>query len=302
MKPVLVIPLVLAACTTASDPPVPSGEHHHFVVDRLVLPQNNEEARNAALDINGDGMLDNQLGMVFGTLAGQNFAIQGSVDRAIATGSILMLIDLQTPDLADSDGAGFELLLGASPSPAPCASAEDPVCGRHLDGTGTFAVAAAGPSTLAGTISDGTFVGGPGPITIQLALGGTATTPIELAGTRVRVESISEDGIADAVITGAITRQTVDERMLPVFQTALAEAFARDCSAPTQPPQCGCAIGSPGAAMMDLLDGSPRDCEVSVPELRGNSVVESITSPDVEIGDREMLSFGFRVSAVRASF
>ena len=67
--------LLLAACaseTSNHDVVGPfTGESRRFVVDRIELPMNNTQAREHAGDLDGDGVRDNQLGMVISTLASQ---------------------------------------------------------------------------------------------------------------------------------------------------------------------------------------------------------------------------------------
>src|SRR5512141_324485 len=92
----------LAACGGGSDTITPEGAHYHYVVNKALVPTNNNESREYGLDLNGDGTPDNQLGMVLGTLAGMGFDIQGTIDKAIANGSIILLVDFQTKDFMNT--------------------------------------------------------------------------------------------------------------------------------------------------------------------------------------------------------
>ncbi|MEO8705103.1 MAG: hypothetical protein ABI867_33930 [Kofleriaceae bacterium] len=302
MKAVLAIPLLFAACADDADPVV-SGAHHRYVVDRITLPTINAESRELGIDLNGDATPDNQLGMVIAALTSQGFAFQPALDRAVATGSTLVLVDIQTPDLHRTEVAAIELLLGASPSPSPCATPDDPVCGHHLDGSGTFAITGDRHEPLVGSIVDDVMHAGPGDTTIQLALGGTGVATIELAHARVRVESIDEAGVARLVVGGAVTPATVAEQMIPLFQQAINEQVARDCSPAAAPPGCGCPSGTGAGAMLGLFDDSPRDCAISLEEVRDNAGTQSLTSADVFLGDNGgLVSIGVGMTAVPATF
>jgi hypothetical protein len=49
--------------------------------------------------------------------------------------------------------------------------------------------------------------------------------------------------------------------------------------------------------MLSLVDVSPRDGLISFDEVRNNSLLKSLLAPDVIVGGRRVLSFGFRVHA-----
>src|SRR5438270_13692712 len=79
-------------------PAVPMGPHYHFVIDHENVPTNNTEARQYGMDLNGDGTVDNQLGMVFGSLSSMGLNVQATTSTDVDKGSILMLADVQTLD------------------------------------------------------------------------------------------------------------------------------------------------------------------------------------------------------------
>jgi hypothetical protein len=77
-------------------------------------------------------------------------------------------------------------------------------------------------------------------------------------------------------------------------------AIARDCPLQT-PPNCGCAAASEGNTWLNLFDAND-DCMVSIAEIQGNALVQSLLAPDVMIDGQNALSLGMRVTAVRAAF
>src|SRR3954466_1752090 len=122
------LPMSLAACGGGDDTITPEGAHYHYVANKALVPTNNNESREYGIDLNGDGTVDNQLGMVLGTLAGMGFDIQGTIDKAVLEGSIILLADFQTKDFTSTAAAGVQVFLGANEQPAACNSGEMVVC------------------------------------------------------------------------------------------------------------------------------------------------------------------------------
>src|SRR6478672_5419835 len=123
----------LVACGGGDDGTTPpSGPHYGYVASEVTVPANNSQAREIGLDLNGDKTIDNQLGMVLGTLAGQGFKVKDTLDLAVADGDIVLLLDMQTPSFDSTTGAGLTIKLGDAPSVEPCtdpANPTVPTCG-----------------------------------------------------------------------------------------------------------------------------------------------------------------------------
>src|SRR5215471_2883908 len=101
------VPASLFACSGGGQPK-PEGMHYHYVVNQINVPTNNTQARAYGLDLNGDGTVDNQLGMVLGTLSSMGFDIQGNINTSVADGGIIVLVDFQTPSFDSAAGAGIQ--------------------------------------------------------------------------------------------------------------------------------------------------------------------------------------------------
>src|SRR5439155_26730252 len=110
MKATLLI--ALTGCMSTPAPAVPSGPHTAYAIDHLSIPTNNVEARTDALDLNGDHMVDNQLGMVLGTIASMGIDTQNATTTAVGVGTIALVVDLQTPSFTSARAAGFTVLFG----------------------------------------------------------------------------------------------------------------------------------------------------------------------------------------------
>lgn len=283
------------------DAPAPPPNAHRYVIDRELMPTNNQQARMYGLDLNNDGQVDNQLGMVIGTLSAMGFDVQATIDHTIDTGASIMLPDLEAVSLA-SGPATFTIFQGANPMPAACAGANDPTCRHHLAGTATFDVAATSPrdAPLAGTISGGVLDAGPGTVHVATTFFGAPLT-LALIGARVRLTQASDTEIMTGVVAGAVPVTELDSTVYPSMATAITAQIAVDCTALTSPPQCGCASGSAGDTEMGLFDAN-QDCAVTADEIKTNSLIMSLLAPDVTIGTEQALSFGVGITAVHAAF
>ena len=310
-----VVPMSLVACGGEDGQPVPEGEHYQYVANAAFIPTTNTQSREYGLDLNGDGTIDNQLGMVLSTLSGMGFDLQTTLDTAVAEGSIVLLADFQTKDFMNTTAAGFSIFLGDNPNPPACNQGEtyDETtkmgCKRHLDGNGSFTVAANSPDNLAlaGKIVNGTFTGGPGNLSLQIALGGTEAIRLDMIGARAKGTMISETGIGSGtqggmILAGAVTKEDIDTKVIPAIQTQLVPTIADDCTMLSSPPACGCADGSTGKTILGLFDTDPKDCMVTVEEIKNNSLIVSLLAPDVTIDGKMALSLGIKATAVKATY
>lgn len=315
--------LPLVACGGGGeDQPTPEGPHYAYVANRLFVPTNNNQAREYGLDLNNDGAIDNQLGMVLGTLAGQGFDVQGTIDEAVAEGSIIILADFQTTSFDKAGGAGLQIKLGSNPTPAACNTGEEYACkdgagaectagtagctcsgcGRHLT-NGTFTVDANSPdnAAVAGKVVNGTFTGGPGDITLKIALGSTMGLTLDLIGARAKASGMSEEKMDSVVVAGALTKEDLDTKVIPAIHQQIVPIIMADCPTPTAA-DCGCESGSTGKTILNLFDTMPKDCSVTVDEIKNNTLIQSLLAPDVTIDGKMALSLGIKASAVKATF
>lgn len=325
--PVLVMAaLPLAACSGDDGVTAPEGPHYGYVAAEVLVPTDNTTAREYGLDLNGDKTVDNQLGMVLGTLAGQGFDVQGTLDEAINEGSIILLGDFQSTSFTSSSAAGLEVKLGdqATAMPKACNAGEEYACklangmtckatdtgctcsgcGHHLM-NGTFTIDASSPDNagVAGKIVGGTFTGGPGDITLTIALGGTMGIDLDLIGARGKATGISEAGIESVIIAGALTKDDLDTKVIPAINDQIGPLITRDCTDLTNPGGgCGCMAGSTGKTVLNLFDTTPKDCKVTVDEIKNNTLIQSLLAPDVKINGKDALSLGIKATMTKATF
>lgn len=320
-----VLPVSLVACggDDGEGNVVPEGEHYKYVANKVLVPTTNTQAREYGLDLNNDKTVDNQLGMVLSTLGSMGFDIQATLDEAVAVGDIVLLADFQTKDFMNTAAAGVQIFLGDSNTvmPAACNAGEmynpdtKTGCGHHLSGTGTFTISANSPTNaaLGGKIVNGTFTGGPGDLSLQIALGGTDAIQLDLIGARAKGSALSADSLGTAtsgglIFGGAITKTDIDTKVIPAIQAQLVDIITRDCPMPSVP-GCGCANDSTGKTILGLFDTKladgttdGKDCAVSVDEIKNNSLIVSLLAPDVEINGKDALSLGIKATAVKGTY
>src|ERR1700733_1033370 len=153
----------------AIDAPGPDGAvqgtHYHYVIDSETVPTTS----TIGLDLDGDGIVDNHLGGLYGTLLSVgNVDVQTPVTTEIDDGLQITLIDLQTTSLATATGAGVAIYEGDDPVPAACAGDTDTTCRHQLTGSGSFGVVANTNPALVGDFVGGVLTAGPGDLVLAL--------------------------------------------------------------------------------------------------------------------------------------
>lgn len=307
-----VLPLSVVACGGGDDddsPIIPEGTHYGYVVNNATaVPGLGHQSTDFGLDLGGpktaklDGRAENKFGDVLGTLTLAGVDVQGSIDDAINEGGIILLLDVQTKDFMNSAAAGFGLKFGANPVPDACTTPTD--CGHHLDGHGSFSIAADSPSDplLGGKIVNGTFNGGPGDISLQISLGGGLGIPLDLVHARAKVTGITDTGLT-AIIGGLLTVSDLTTKVGPAIQQLVEGIIATQCTG-SPPPLCGCL----DPTIRGIIDGIDADdnCEVTAEEILSFPLVRDALSPDGCSKDSctasDALSVGVQVTAVKATF
>lgn len=308
------LPLSLAACGSSDNGDaviVPEGAHYGYVISQASIPTTTKEVTDFGLDLGSktsskqDGVVDNQLGQALSFLSSM-VNIQGTVTTAIDQGDIILLVDVQTADLMNSNAAGFGVKIGASPQPPACSSTTDTVCRHHLDGHGMFQIAANSPTDeVGGKLVKGAFTGGPGNVPLQIAIG--STTPIDLNLVHARVQAtLNADGTIAAKIGGLVTQTQLVSQIGPVLQQTVMGLITTDCTPIGPPPGCGCPTNSTAATLLSLGIDANADCMITADEILNFSVVKAELQPDSCSMDSckapDSLSIGVQVQAVKATF
>jgi len=304
-------PLSLAACggsdSNTDTQPVPEGSHYGYVISGVTVPTSDQVRGQISLDLGSmtseklDGVPDNKLAGLF-TLLSAGVDVQAAVNQAVNTGGILLLVDFQTTDLANTSKAGFSVKVAASATPAPCTDLTDMVCRHHLDGHGMFTVdtSASADGYVSGKIVGGAFTGGPGDVTLQLSLG---AAPITLNLLRARIQAtISPTGIMNANIGGLLSQSEITTGLVPVVQTQANALLTTSCT-PVAGHPCNC-VGA--AAQLIIAADTNFDCQLSSDEILAFPAVKAALAPDVCTTNActtpDGVSIGVQVQAVKAAF
>ncbi len=304
----------------------PAGTHTQFVVSGLTIPASATESGALALDIDGDGDVENALGGLLGALTSTaGLELQPGVDEQLADASFILLASVQATDLVNASGVGTYIFFGENPMPAACTDPLDlATCGKHLNGDGTFDIAADSPSdsVLAGTLAGGELTTNPGKVSIELPLGDTAPLQIDLIGAQIQA-NVSESGITEGRIAGAITDTDVKTKVIPSVAVLVSGLITDDCP-DAVPGACNCEAGSAGASVIGFFDKGytlngemvgEADCMVDEEELLQNSLIEAtLLNPDLDLldengayspnsdGIKDSLSLAIGFSAVNGVF
>ena len=128
-------------------------------------------------------------------------------------------------------------------------------------------------------------------------------TPVvlDLRAARVEIQQVAPTGFARSIIAGAVPQVQIDERVYPAMRQNIAAAIAAFCTN-TTPTTCGCMPGSPGSRCLNLFDTAPKDCKVSLDEIKNNTLLQPLFAPDLIVEGQPALSFGFQATAVKATF
>jgi len=202
--------------------------------------------------------------------------------------------------------SAFETFVGTNPTPPACDSANDTVCRHHLDGSASFEVdpLAAQNTPLTGDVIGREKVTTPisgGNARLQLLTTMGTDTVIALDLVAVRITAVLNGAVTGGVLAGGVLQTDLDTKILPAWQQYFMSSVARDCST-TQPPDCGCAGGSQGQAVIGLFDSAPQDCTITVSEIRNNSFLPNLFTPDLTVDGQPALSIGLGFEAVSGSF
>lgn len=311
----------LIACGGSSDSEeeviVPAGPHYGYVVSHAIVPTSDAQIAQYSLDVGTktsakklDGSPDNGLGQIISGLTllasqgGTTIDLQGSVTKAVDQGTVNLLVDFQTESFTTSDAAGFSVKLGATSTPAACTDANDTTCRHQLNGDATFTLDPNSPANalVAGKIVSGNFDGGPGNVSVSLAIGGAAPVTIDLLHARVRATGISETGITSAIIAGMVVEDTLLQAAAPVALPLITNYLATNCTG-DKTQSCGC-TGIVGTLVKAIDTDS--NCVITNEELIAGIATSGFVNPDVCSTDScstaDAISLGVGIEAVKATF
>ncbi len=289
----------------------PAGPLHKTVVDQFVMPT---KAAPCAIDLDGDGSADNALTGVVAGLKAVSFDLQQSADIVVKSGDLLQLLTLQADDVKTSSCAGLSLRRAKAPAMAPA-----------LDGTDKLVPDPAQPGAdLRGGITAGALStarpvmqqeGAVSTLELSLPAGYGVSVPLPLRGVHIS-GSVRSQGLVHGEVHGAVRNDDVQQRVIPAIAKVVT-AFIHDQPDSASAKQIIATFETKAKCDMSpalCCKTTPKTCEITSDEVRGNGLVQSLLKPDVQMysGDKwapsargespDSFSVGICFTAVSADF
>jgi hypothetical protein len=283
-------------CTGCIDKGAWSYPEHQYVTSKLVLPLDQATLTENAFDLDKNGTVDNQLGNILIALKDQMGEVspQGTVDGAIADGTIVLLLSVYAKDIQASDQSIIWAFLGESATGAP-------VPGKsYTVNTDAPSNAYFGGKIKAGL---GTYGGDDATLTLSIAL---TETPLELSLREAHVEfDVSADGktLENGRLGGAIPEADINTQLLPEMQKLMQDQVTFRCGAETTPGACACTPSNSGGATIQQMFDTNDDCTITIDEIKNNDTLKLLLKGDITLKDgTKAMSLGLGFEAIDAAY
>ncbi len=264
-----------------------------YLVNDVLLPTSNSQSASYAIDVDGDGFPENNFGQILVALTGAGIDLNGPMDSAVASGSIVHLVRLQSTDvsLTNDPAAQATWCIGVPTATPPLFNGTDnPSCAYT---SGTFVAALSGGSFT--SPSPGTTAN---PVSLDFKLvSGTSSVTLRVLNARLSFATDATGNIQFGQINGSIPHSDIMNNFLPALDATCNTSIQSDPSS-NFATSCknvfdnGC-NGSPGLAG----DGQIELCEITE-----NALLQSLSAPDVLVADGgsnvDANSMGIRFTAI----
>jgi hypothetical protein len=309
MKRLMLLALCVAGCGGGGngadmggtgDVTMATGSTTYYVVNKLQVPQ---QRSDFAIDLNGDGRTDNQLGSIISALAAQNLDVQTQIDMAVSAGSVVLLLSVQSTSLTSGDMVGVTVYLGQKTAAAP----------DFMSGMGMFAVDGSQmKAAFFGKISASAMKSN-NPVTtthpVQMALKlpliqGSDPLVLNVNGAHVQFTTGTDmasgkPGLLNGQLHGSIKNADIQNSIIPAVAGLLSARIA-GCKGGGGA-DAGTSSGDGGAACTDgdkqiqsIFDvggctdtngvmAMANDGVISVCEVAMNQIIMNVLAPDVQI-------------------
>ena len=326
---VSLIPLTFAACgggTDSGDCTATAGTNKaQYVTNAVMVPQ---QRSDYAIDLNGDGRVDNQLGNIIGALEGQMLHVQDGVNQAVTNGTLIVLMSESSTDaMFQSDScATAQVQVGQS------------VAMPDYSGMGHFTVDSGQQGgTFNGPIKLGKFSSAPPatttkPVTVSIKLplvSGADPVTLKVNGAHLQFTRDSSGKITGGQLNGAIKNTDVQADIIPNVAALLTKKIKDDSTPPNT-------LSSGDMQILSIFDNGGKanaacaagtcqnpdgtcavkgDNIISVCEVSTAGLIQNVLAPDVQMFDasgayapnkdnttKDSLSLGLAFTAVGATF
>lgn len=325
---VSLLPFGFAACGASDNgdcTPGAGGNTAKYVTNAVMVPM---QRQDYAIDLNGDGRIDNQLGNIIGALQAQNLDVQGGVNTAVTNGTLILLMSETSGDATfQSDScAASTVQIGKS------------MMNPDYSGNGTFTLDSGQQGgTFAGPIKAGKFSSAPPsttkkPVTLSIQLPlvtGAAPVTLKVIGGHLQYTRGADGKVNGGQLHGAIKADDVQMNIIPNVATLLTNRVKADPTSSTNmqilsifdnggkaDAACGgTACKNPAYGDRPGMCAAPHDNIIDTCEVSTAQIIQNVLSPDVQMFDasgnyapsaantmKDSLSLGLAFTAVKASF
>jgi len=247
-----------------------------YLVNNMLLPTSSSQANSYGIDLDGDNLVDNSFGQVLAALAAQGFDFNGSTDVAVASGSIVHLVHLQSTDalFANDAAAQATWCIGVPTAKPPLFNGtENPAC---ADTSGIFVAALAGSSFT----SPAPFTT-PNPVSLDIKLAfGTTNFILPVLNARLSFATNAAGNISFGQVNGSIPHSDLTNNFLP--------AIANACDASIQSDPSSNFSTLCKSVFDNGCTGHPEyshDGQVELCEVTENGLISALLAPDVQVAD-----------------
>ena len=322
------LPLSFAACggsDSADCTPGAGANKAQYVTNAVMVPQ---QRQDYAIDLNGDGRVDNQLGNIIGALTGQGLNVQTGVDMAVAGGTLIMLMSETSSDSAyQNDSCASSTVQAGMNMSMP-----------DYSGMGHFALDSNQTGgTFAGPLKSGKFSSAPPPtttkpvtVTVLLPLVAGATPVVmKLNGAHLQYTRGADGKITGGQLNGAIKSTDVQMSIVPSVASVLTNKLQHDMpqtstdtqianlfdTGGTADASCPAGCKNPSYGDRPGMCAAKGDAIVDTCEVSTNNLIKNLLGADVQMFDaagnyapnkdnttKDSLSLGLAFTAVGASF
>jgi hypothetical protein len=329
---VSLIPLTFAACgggTDSGDCTASGGTSKaQYVTNAVTVPQ---QRSDYAIDLNGDGRVDNQLGNIIGALEGQMLHVQDGVTQAVADGTLIVLVSESSTDatFASDACATSQVQIGQSiVAPAK----------PDYSGMGHFTVDTGQQGgTFLGPIKVSKFSSAPPatttkPVEVDIKLplvSGADPVTLKVNGAHLQFTRDASGHITGGQLNGAIKNSDVQTLIIPNVATLLTKKITTDSTPPNM-------LSSADMQILSIFDNGGKadpactagtcknpdgscavkgDNKIDVCEVSTAGLIQNVLAPDVQMYDasgayapnkdntvKDSLSLGLSFTAVGATF
>jgi hypothetical protein len=283
------------------------GDEYDYIVSELVLPSGSG-GEDIGVDIDGDGTIDNKLGAIMGLIPESETSPNDAVAESITNGSIIMLGRLVVSDWSLDQAMAVQIFQGNTD---PTADATE----DNLTGSGNVLIDdnADRDLYLCGELVDGFVLAGPDEVVVSLSFS-DMNLDITLNRAQIIADEVAmtQSDWTDVMIGGGISKQTLDNDLIPALVDWLNEATVADpdggigefvtgsldsnCSNAVE----GCESVVNGEGECAPWDGNS-ETVLTETEMKCSSLFATALKPDVDIdgdGVNDLLSLGVKVSAI----